>query len=141
MDDTVDMNLSQWSQEFLSEHQRADTDIAHLRSWLIEKDERPPWYVVKSESAAVRAMWQQYDSMCVINGVVYRKFHQCDGSVHHYQCVLPASLKTIFLQLRHADAAGHLKVAKTIEHVQRCAWWILWRRSIKLFVAACRKCC
>lgn len=141
MYDTVDMNLSQWSPKFLIEHQRADTDIAHLRSWLIEKGERPPWHVEKSESAAVRGMWQQYDSMCVINGVAYRKFHQCDSSVHHYQCVLPASLKTVILQLCHADAVGHLKVAKTIEHVQRRARWFLWRRSVKLFVAACRKCC
>jgi hypothetical protein len=56
------------------------------------------------------------------------------------QVVLPASLKTTFLELVHADTAGHLKVAKTIEHVRRRAWWYNWRTNVRLFVAACNKC-
>ena len=100
-----------------------------------------PWREIKSCSPALRAMWQQWDSLRFINDIVYREFYRTDGSVQFFQIVLPFSLRAIFLELVHADAVGHLKVDKTLEHVQRRAWWFLWRRSVRLFVAACRKCC
>jgi hypothetical protein len=68
-------------------------------------------------------LWQQYESLIVRDNVLYRIFHNFDGSVAYYQLVLPSNLKVAFLEMVHADAAGHLKFAKCIYHVQRRAWW------------------
>jgi hypothetical protein len=137
----AETDLNAWTHEYLAFHQQCDVDINQVRDWLLNKQERPRWHDIKSSSPALRAMWQQWDSLCVMNDIVYRKFYHTDGSVQYFQIILPNSLRAVFLELVHADAAGHLKVDKTIEHVQRRAWWFLWRRSVRLFVAACRKCC
>ena len=39
--------------------------------------------------------------------------------VQWYQLVLPCEMKVTFLELIHADAAGHLKFAKCVPHVIR----------------------
>jgi transposase InsO family protein len=74
------------------------------------------------------------------DGALYRIFHDVNGMALFYQYVLPASLKVSFLELIHADAAGHLKFAKCIEHVMRRAWWLSWRRDLKLFCDCCSVC-
>ena len=45
-----------------------------------------------------------------------------------------------FLELIHADAAGHLKFAKCTPHVSPRAWWLSWKRDLKLFIKCCPKC-
>ena len=54
--------------------------------------------------------------------------------------MLPSSLKADFLELVHADAAGHLKYKKCLDHVQRCAYWYAWKRDLHLFIRCCSKC-
>jgi len=70
----------------------------------------------------LRALWQQYDSLCIRNGILYRSFYDEKGMVSCYQLVLPLEMKVPLLELIHADAAGHLKYSKCVAHVQRRAW-------------------
>jgi Integrase zinc binding domain len=107
-----------------------DLYIGPAITWL-NYGQRPTWDDVKATSPVLRALWQQFDSLVLRNGAVHRVFHDSNGSVKHYQYVLPKVLKVAFLELVHADAAGHLKFVKCIEHVQRRAWWYAWRRDLK----------
>ena len=43
--------------------------------------------------------------------VVHRIFHNFDGSVLYYQLDLHRTMKISFLEMIHADTAGHLKIA------------------------------
>ena len=85
---------------------------------------------------ATISLWQ----LIVRDNVLYRIFHNFDGSVAYNQLVLPSNLKVAFLEMVHADTAGHLKFAKCIDHVQRRAWWFSWRRDLKLFIQCCAVC-
>jgi hypothetical protein len=129
-----------WNPTFLREQQLQDIDIQPVLTWIEGDCGRPQWDEVKSASPFLRSLWQQYESLVTREGALYRIFHASDGQVLYYQLVLPASLKVAFLQLTHADAAGHLKLIKCIEHVKRRAWWFTWRRDLKLFIDCCTVC-
>jgi hypothetical protein len=133
------MDIIEWTPEFLAKQQELDPDIGPVIQWMAY-GRRPDWAEMKPTSPALRALWRQYESLVSRDGAIYRIFHDLDGSVLHYQYVLPSCLKVTFLELVHADAAGHLKFAKCIGHVQCRAWWLTWRRDLKLFVACCAKC-
>lgn len=116
-----------------------DPDIQPVISW-IEGQGRPMWDEVKSTSPFQRSLWQQYESLIMRDCALYRVFHDINGLAQYYQFVLPNSMKIPFLELAHADAAGHLKFAKSCDHVTRRAWWPTWRRDLKLFIDCCCAC-
>lgn len=131
--------VSNWSPQFIAEQQKLDSDIGPVFAWLAGGS-RPDWKVVQGTSPTTRALWQQFESLVTREGVIYRIFHNADGSARFYQLVLPASLKASFLELIHADLAGHLKFVKCASHLQQRAWWFTWRRDLRLFIACCAKC-
>jgi len=71
---------------------------------------------------ALCALWRQFESLVFRDELLYRLFHKTDGKVEFCQCILPASLRSSFLELIHGDAAGHLKFAKSSQHFMRRAW-------------------
>jgi len=129
-----------WSAEYIAGQQRDDPDIGPAFSWCEEGGGRPPWSEVKSRSPALRAIWQQWESIVLRSGIMHRIFHDTNGDALYYQVVIPYSMKVPFLELCHADAAGHLKLKKCIGHVQRRAWWFTWRRDLQVYIASCAKC-
>jgi len=130
------MGVSTWNNEFIAEQQISDGDIKPVISW-INNENRPSWEKVKACSPTTRALWHQCESLVMIGGVLHRIFHNHNGDARHYQVVVPISLRTAFLELIHCDFAGHLKFVKCVEHVQSRAWWISWRRDLKLFIDCC----
>jgi hypothetical protein len=108
--------VADWTPQYIAEQQANDPDKGSAIEWLSSSN-RPP------ASPALRALWQQFESLVMRNGAVYRIFHNFDGSVRNYQLVLPNSKKVVFLEMVHADAAGHLKFVECLEHVQKRAWW------------------
>ena len=136
---TAWQSVAGWTAAELREKQMNDSDIGPALMWA-ETAVRPAWPVVQGKSPMLRSLWQQFDSLVVREGVLYRSFYNPSGLVSHLQLVLPAELKVPFLELIHADAAGHLKFAKCIPHVSRRAWWLTWRRDLKLFILCCPKC-
>ena len=129
-----------WTVEFLAEQQLKDPDIGPAVKWITVDGTRPPWKEVKSLSPALRSLWQQFDSLIVKDGVLYRNFYNVKGFVDCLQFVLPSELKVSFLELIHGDVAGHLKFVKCLDHVKRRAWWYTWKRDLKLFIDCCKKC-
>ena len=135
----VARGIEGWNAGYLADQQLKDPDIGPALAW-VGAGGRPPWDTVKSSSPALRALWQQYESLIVCDDVLYRIFHNANGTAKHYQVVLPHALKVQFLELVHADAAGHLKFLKCVSHVQRRAWWSTWRRDLKFFIQCCATC-
>ena len=76
-------NIASWTPEKLRNAQLQDPDIAHVLL-AVEKDTRPCRRDLKAVSPALRALFLQYDSLVVVNGVLYRVFYASDDSVKHY---------------------------------------------------------
>ena len=128
-----------WTSTSVREKQLSDRDIEPALMW-VESDDRPHWAAVQGISSMLRSLWQQFDSLTVRDGVLYRLLYNSAGSVTQFQLVLPADMKASFLKLVHSDAAAHLKFAKCVPHVMRRAWWLTWRRDLQLFIRCCPKC-
>jgi len=131
---------NEWTDEYLRDCQMRDPDIALVFKAIDSSNGMPSWDEVKAKSPALRQLYNQYESLVTRNGVLYRVFHTVDGGIDHLQLVLPSMLKKSFLSLIHNDAAGHLKLSKTLPHVQRRAWWSTWRRDTQLFIQCCSVC-
>jgi transposase InsO family protein len=134
----VAAGIEGWSPEYIAQQQAQDGDIAPVFEWIANG--RPDWSAVKSSSPALRALFQQFESIIVRDGCLYRIFHNSDGSTDHLQLILPHSMKIPFLELIHASAAGHLKTDKCIYHVMRRAWWYNFKRDVKVYCACCQVC-
>jgi len=132
-------NIASWTPEKLRNAQLQDPDIADALL-AVEKDTRPCRRDLKSLGPALRALFLQYDSLVVVNGVLYRVFYASDDSVKHYQFILPHSLKREFLELIHADLCGHMSTHKCKPEVQRRSWWYKWQPDVELYVRSCDKC-
>ena len=130
---------TEWNPLFIREKQMADPDIAPALMWA-EAGSRPAWEAVQGSSPMLRSLWQQFDSLVVREGVLYRSFYNPAGLVILLQLILPAAMKVAFLEFIHADAAGHLKFAKCLSHIMKRAWWYSWKRDLKLFIRCCSKC-
>jgi hypothetical protein len=56
-------------------------------------------------------------------------------------CLLPASLRNDFLKYVHETALCHAKTQQKNEaQVQLHAFWPLWKRDLRVFLASCRRC-
>ena len=108
--------VQNWCPQFLAEEQRKDPDIGPAIEW-VTAGQRPPWEQIKPCGPALCALWRQFESLVFRDGVLRRLFHKTDGTVEFCQCILPASVRSSFLELIHGDAAGHLKFAKSSQHL------------------------
>ena len=133
------VNLEGWDPSNVRIKQLQDPDIANALT-SVETDTKPSRAELQSMSPALRSLYYQYDSLCVVQGVLYRMFYDVSGSVQHYQVVLPHSLKYDFLELIHNDMCGHLGAKKCKPQVQKFAWWHKWKNDVDLFVQCCAKC-
>ena len=52
-----------------------------------------------------------------------RRFERTDGICHHMQLLMPRSLRPSFLKMVHGQSTGHFGYEKTLEQVQRRAYW------------------
>ena len=132
-------NLQFWTSDHLRECQRRDVDISPAVGW-IEAGALPAWSVVKGTSPFTRALYRQFESLIMFDGIVYRTFVGSDGKPLRYQLVMPGCLKNQFLAAVHADAAAHLKFDKCVPLVQDRAWWHTYRTDLEMFIQCCDKC-
>lgn len=134
-----DAGVGDWSPEMIRDMQLDDPDVGPALQW-VELCQRPAWEDVQSSSPMLRALWQQYASLSIRNGVLYRTFYDSKGLIQFYQLVIPYKMRIPFLELIHNDTAGHLKYAKCIQHITRRAWWLYWKRDLTTFIKCCGKC-
>jgi len=64
---------------YLREQQQADADIAPALVWLKGAEGRPEWSFVAAASPALRALYQQYESLVLREGILYHIFHNLDA--------------------------------------------------------------
>ena len=75
----------------------------------------PSWEEVKPLSPFTHALYRQFDSLELIDGVLYRIFVNDKGERLYHQIVLPRVLKKDVLAGVHCDLAAHLMYDKCLE--------------------------
>ncbi len=123
------------------EEQRRDVHIGPIIEWITENI-RPDWSEVSSKSKETKAYWAQWDSLCLRNGALYRKWESSDGNEVRLKLVVPDSMKRkILMQLHDHPTAGHFGENKTVERVKQSFYWINCRSEVRLWCERCPLCC
>lgn len=134
----VDAGL--FASDVVAEAQGMDETIAPVKQWISEGTGRPEWKQLESMPEDTRTLWGQFESLEIVNNVLYRRFYNNRGSVEYLQLIVPRSLRDTFLKLVHEGAGGHFAIRKTQEQVQRRAYWPGWRRAVERFIRQCLPC-
>ena len=127
----------QWTTAFIAESQSKDTDIGQLKQWIETGNGRPAWDEVRGESPDLKSYWQQWDSLVLQDGIVYRQLEESSGKEPCRQLLVPRLLRGHFMDMIHRGVAGHLGAFKTRAHVGQRGYWFQWRRDVDIY---CRRC-
>jgi len=138
--DVADIAPDGWSPDVLAAEQLADGDLSQLKGWKAGETRKPTWFELRGSSPTLKAYWQQYDSIAVMNGVLYRKFCRGRALSDCLQLLVPTSLRGAMMTLAHADAAAHMGPKKTERQLQTRAYWYNWKRDVAVFCRNCSIC-
>ena len=89
--DLIDLDAA-WSSEWLSDQQKADPDIGRLHEMLATKNPRPARDEDTAMSPELKTYVTVWDSLVMVNDVIYRKFERPEGDVLFYQLLAPRTL-------------------------------------------------
>ena len=126
------------SKEELQISQEKDEDLGPMIRWMKESETRPPWEMASSYSGITKAYWSQWDSLQLVEGVLFRRWETPAGDRIIKQLVLPRDLQLqVMRQLHDAPTAGHLGVSKTLGHIRERFYWVQCSKDVKNY---CKKC-
>jgi len=68
----VEEKMEVWTPAIFRQRQEEDHDIKSVIQWMTHND-KPDWNTVRAQSPALKAYWHQWDSLCMIDGILYRQ--------------------------------------------------------------------
>ena len=117
-----------------------DQNISPVMKWL-EKGVRPVGPKVAASSPATQHYWLYWESLKLIEGVLFHKFSRKDGTGEHTQFIVPRKLRDeIGHQMHNSLLSGHLDKCKTMEWVIQHFYWCGVREDCDLWVEKCDMC-
>lgn len=129
-----------YSNELIKKKQEEDKDISPVLKWKIE-GRRPSSQEVCTCSPATRNYWHYWDSLLVIEGVLYKKFEKKDGSGTFTQLILPRSMMEPVLHHMHdCTLSAHLGQKKTKQKIVQHFFWYEMMEDIVLWCNRCEVC-
>jgi len=124
----------------LAEQQQKDIEIGPLVRMRLQQTHPPSIQEMRPESEAAKELFSQWDQLEVRNGLVYRRWALKNGA-DVMQLLVPGALRQDFLKKAHTGmTGGHLGVKRTMDQVQRRAFWHGWRSDVKRFCQRCQGC-
>jgi hypothetical protein len=125
--------------EKLGELQEQDPVWGKLAKLLRSGEPLPKIDQVQIEHPDFKTLLAQKDQLIVHDGVIYRQFYREDHPME-LQILLPKSLRVPVIQELHANVAAHAGIRKTLDHVQRRAYWPRWISDVKRVLKSCERC-
>ncbi|KAJ8944085.1 hypothetical protein NQ318_019423 [Aromia moschata] len=104
----------EWSSEELKKSQKKDSDLKLIRNW-VKNGVRPTWQEVSRYGTTIKGYWAQWNSLCLRDGLLHRKWESPDGVSAVYQLVLPkARIHQVLEELHSSPSGGHFGVTRTL---------------------------
>ena len=84
-----------------------------------EADGKPDAETLRRYSRATRQLFQLWDQLMIIDGVLHRNFEQFRGKKDHVQLVVPNNISDTVLEESHAGSlGGHLGEDRTLSRIR-----------------------
>ena len=77
------------SNEVIKNEQLQDDDVRKLIQMKSQSREKPLVDEIHRESYEVQHLCSQWESLEILDGILYRKFESVDGTIKHWQIVVP----------------------------------------------------
>ncbi|KAJ8951018.1 hypothetical protein NQ318_006403 [Aromia moschata] len=104
----------EWSSEEMMKSQKKDNDLRLIRNW-VKNGVRPTWQEVSRYGTTIKGYWAQWNSLCLRDGLLHRKWESPDGVSAVYQLVLPkARIHQVLEELHSSPTGGHFGVTRTL---------------------------
>ena len=134
-------NVPEITFEMIRAEQLADKTISPVLSWKESEEERPSWKDMSDKTSTLKCYWSQWDSLCVKEGVLVKRWESDDGKVIKWLVVLPSGLRERVLDELHAsNAAAHLGREKTLPKVRERFYWVGMSTDVAAYVRRCVMC-
>ncbi|KAK3106610.1 hypothetical protein FSP39_023509 [Pinctada imbricata] len=131
--------LEGWDPMSLRQKQLEDENIQPIISAFDDTGTRPPWDKVSSGSSILKTLWRQWDRLELIEGVLYRIFHEEDKTSK--QIIVPKDLHgNVIKHFHDIPSAGHLGAEKTQSRLSRSFYWPNMTETISSYCKTCDKC-
>jgi len=139
--DEIVSDANSFAPENLRLAQARDPDVAPLVRWRSELTERPCWNEVAKYSDTAKNYWAQWDSLEVVEGILYRNWSSADGRERFRQLIVPHSLKRELVARVHGVmVGGHFGIRRTQFQFQRRGYFVGWRKFVEEFCKHCVVC-
>ena len=123
--------------------QNADPDISPILT-AVQADSKPTLEQVAALSAPAHALFLQYDSLVLRDGLLYRKFEHNSGRPEKeiLQLVVPRDKVKAILQLYHGapGTGSHQGVSKTLKLIRARYYWPGYSQETREWVMSCQVC-
>ncbi|CAG2254318.1 unnamed protein product [Mytilus edulis] len=112
------------AQEVL-EAQRADSELEFVIAMLKSHVEKPPFSHVSGQSSVIKAYWNMWEQLELVDDVLYRKWFRLETDEISRLVMAPKELRQKILTLAHDDVSGgHLGITKTVQKVRQRFYWV-----------------
>jgi len=139
--DEIVNDANSFAPENLRQAQANDPDIAPLVKWKSELTERPCWNEVAKYSDTAKNYWAQWDSLEVVEGILYRNWTSADGREKFRQLIVPHSLqRELVARVHGVMVGGHFGIRRTQHQFQRRGYFLRWRQFVEEFCKHCVVC-
>jgi len=122
--------------------QRSDPDIGPVCRWKLE-GRQPSGDILSVSSMATRHYVLNWDTLVIVEGMLFRRFDREDGTGSFWQLVVPRCLqKVVLYQMHHSllSVLGHMGLKETKEKVLQKYYWYGIREDIDLWILKCETC-
>ncbi|KAJ8962887.1 hypothetical protein NQ318_001296 [Aromia moschata] len=127
-------------EEELKKSQKKDSDLKLIRNW-VKNGVRPTWQEVSRYGTTIKGYWAQWNSLCLRDGLLHRKWESPDGVSAVYQLVLPkARIHQVLEELHSSPSGGHFGVTRTLARVRDRFYWVNCRRDVEEWCKRCDLC-
>jgi len=94
-----------WSTETLANAQAGDPDIGPIHTALAT-GEKPLWETMLPASAATKIYWNEWESLMMRDGVMYRRYDRKPGHPEVLQLLVPQQYRSDIIREAHAGFTG-----------------------------------
>ncbi|KAL1254821.1 hypothetical protein QQF64_012882 [Cirrhinus molitorella] len=134
-------SFSGWTTEELRAAQAADPDIAPIKRWMKESEERPSWEDVSPNGPATKAYWSQWQRLYLKDDILVRRFYLKEGPEFYPQIILPQVYReNVMLQKHEGPVGGHFGVERTLSRLQTRYYWCKMREDVSFWCRTCTSC-
>jgi hypothetical protein len=129
-----------WTKSDMKLYQYEDLHIGRVLKW-VQEGRKPPEEEIKRFGPETGNLWSQFESLTLVDGLLYRKFEDEAGNVKYLQLCLPSKLVPDVLEISHnIPTSGHLGAQKMYEGIRRRFYWKGWQSDVMKHCKSCHKC-